>query len=256
MQKFLPALLVVLLLTLAVNSIVTYAAEDLSQFKGQQLRLFVAAGMKKPMDETIAAFEKASGARVLPNYGPSGGLFAQIELNQPCDLYFTADWLYVEKLEASGKLERARKFLSDNIVLVVSSGGKSKVQKVEDLIKPNVSLVICDQQAPVGIYAENGLRSLGLFDKLGDNIKARPSTVNQVAIMVKENQVDAGLIFSSVANGNGLEPVDVIDTKHTGEIVFATAIIKGGKTALAEAFENFAFKNAANFAKYGWVPYE
>ncbi|NLY56348.1 MAG: molybdate ABC transporter substrate-binding protein [Firmicutes bacterium] len=254
MRKFLSVLLVVLLLTFVVSAV--YAAEDLSRFKGQQLRLFVAAGMKNPMDETIAAFEKASGVRVLPNYGPSGGLYAQIDLNQPCDLYFTADWLYIDKLAESGKLVRARKFLSDNIVLVVSSGGKSKVQKVEDLIKPDVSLVLADQLAPVGVYAENGLRSLGLWDKLGDNVKARPSTVNQVAIMVQQNQVDAGLIFSSVANSYGLEPVDVIDMKHTGEIIFATAIIKGGNTELAEAFENFAFQHAANFAKYGWVPYE
>lgn len=231
-------------------------AEDLGQFKGQELNLFVAAGMKKPMDETITAFQEKSGSIVHVNYGPSGGLFAQIGQGQPCDLYYSADWIYIDKVEQVGKLEKSLKFLKDNLVLVVSSGGAAKVKSMQDLTKPEVSLVIADAQAPVGVYSENSLRELGLIDKLGDNIKARPSTVNQVAIMVKEDQVDAGLIYSSVANGNELDAVETIDEKYSGEIIFGSAIIKDGNTKLAEAFMNFASKNVAIFEKYGWKAYE
>ncbi|MGB9792251.1 MAG: substrate-binding domain-containing protein [Thermacetogeniaceae bacterium] len=68
---------------------------------------------------------------------------------------------------------------------------------------------------------------MGLWDKVRQNLKARPSTVNQVAIMVKEDQVDAGLIYSSVAKGNGLEVVQAFDERLTGEIIFGAAVIKG-----------------------------
>lgn len=213
-------------LLLTLSFVLTYCfteayatPQDLEQFKGQALNLYVAAGMKKPMDETIRSFQERSGAKVHVNYGPSGGLFAQIKLNQPCDLYYSADWVYIEKLAEIGKIAKSRKFLRDNLVLVVSSSGKAKVKKMVDLAKPDISLVIADQQAPVGVYSENSLRALGLMDQLGNNIKARPSTVNQVAIMVKEDQVDAGLIYSSVANGNNLEIVDTIDSKDSGEIL-------------------------------------
>lgn len=232
------------------------ADSGLKQFEGQELNLFAAAGMKKSMDEVIAAFQQQSGATVHVNYGPSGGLFAQIQQDQPCDLYYSADWLYIEKVDEAGKLEEGQKFLKDSIVLVVSEGGKDKVKSMQDLTKPDVSLVIADKQAPVGVYSENALNSLGLMDRLGDNIKARPSTVNQVAIMVKENQVDAGMVLNTVANGNGLEAVEVIDEEHTGEIVFGTAIIKGGSTELARAFRDFAAENMAIFEKYGWKAYE
>jgi len=83
-----------------------------------------------------------------------------------------------------------------------------------------------------------------------------PSTVNQVAIMVKEDQVDAGLIYSSVANGNELKTVEVIDEKYSGDIVFGSAIIKGGQIELAEAFADHAVKNVSVFEKYGWKAYE
>jgi len=75
-------------------------------FTGQELNLFVAAGMKKPMDTIIEEFQKETGAVVLVNYGSSGELFAQIAAGQPADLYYSADWLYIEKCADIGKLAR------------------------------------------------------------------------------------------------------------------------------------------------------
>jgi molybdate transport system substrate-binding protein len=229
---------------------------DKKSFEGQTLNLYVAAGMKKPMDQIIKSFQDETGATVAVNYGPTGGLYAQIEQNQPCDLYYAADWVYIEKVEQAGKSEKSSKFLKDNIVLVVSKTGESKVTKMADLGNSGVTVVIADPQAPVGVYAKNSLVNLGLWDKVSPNIKAMPSTVNQVAIMVKEDQVDAGLIYSSVANGNELKTVEVIDEQYSGDIVFGSAIIKGGQKELAEAFADHAVKNISVFEKYGWKAYE
>ncbi len=99
--------------------------------------------------------------------------------------------------------------------------------KLEDLANNEVTLVIADPQAPAGIYAKNALVNRGLWDKVSPRIKAMPSTVNQVAIMVKEDQLDAGLIYSSVANGNELEIAEVIDAKDTGEIILGLPLSKG-----------------------------
>lgn len=269
MKKYL-ALCLVVLLALGMVGIVgcnsgdkppvsqegNQAADDSQQYKGQKLTLFVAAGMKKPMDEIIAGFQAKTGAVVSVNYGPSGGLYAQIDQGQPCDLYYSADWIYIDKVEQAEKLEKSRKFLKDNVVLAVSDTGAAKVNNINDLTKPDVSLVLADPQAPVGVYAENALRALKVWDKLGDNIKARPTTVNQVAIIVKEDQVDAGLLYSSVARGNELKVVETIDEKDSGEIVFGCAAIKGGKSELAAAFMDYASENVNVFEKYGWKAYE
>jgi len=225
-------------------------------FEGQTLNLFVAAGLQKPMDEAISSFKKETGAEVAVNYGSSGELYAQIDQGQPCDLYYSADWMYIDKLKKSGKLAEGQKFLKDNVVLIVSETGKSKISTINDLAKPGVTLVIADPQAPVGMYSKNALTNLGLWDKVSPNIKAMPSTVNQVVIMVKKDQVDAGLVYSSVARANGLQPTEVIDEKYTGEIIFGSAIIKGGQTELAKAFAQYVLKNISIFTQYGWKPYE
>lgn len=253
-------LLILVLLTVFIFSVFgcspkqEQAVNDTSE--KQELTLFVAAGMKKPMDAVIEKFVNEKGIKVIPNYGSSGQLWAQIREGQPCDVYYSADWLYIEKAQSEEKLAEAKKFLNDNIVLVVSESAKEKIKSLQDLTKPDISLVIADPQAPVGAYAENGLKSLGLWDKLSGSLKARPSTVNQVSIMVEEDQVDAGLIYSSVANSNGFEIVDVIDQKDTGEIIFGVGIVKGGNEKLAKEFMDFAFENVNEFTKYGWTLYE
>lgn len=225
--------------------------------KEQKLNLYAAAGLKKPMDSVISAFQKETGIEVIPNYGPSGGLYTQIKEGQPCDLYFSADWMYIDKLNADGKVSSATKFLKDNLVLIVSKTGKQKIKSIEDLTKPGVTVGVCDPNAPVGAYAENALKKMNIWEKLSatGNLKARPSTVNQLAIMVQKDQLDAGLIFSSVAKGFGLESVQTIPTEYTGEIIFGAAIIKGGNEKLAQRFLDAARRNIDTFTQYGWEAY-
>jgi len=232
------------------------STQSTPSFAGQSLNLYVAAGLKKPMDQVIDLFQKETGATVVVNYNSSGALWAQINQGQPCDLYYSADWLYIEKAQQAGKVEKDLKFLNDKIALAVSATGAAKVTSISDLAKPGVTFVIADASAPAGVYAKNSLVNLGLWDKITNNLKAMPSTVNQVAIMVKEDQVDAGLLYSSTANGNQLKTVEVIDTKYSGEIIFGAATMKGNKTQLAQAFMDFASKNVNLFEQYGWVKYE
>ena len=217
--------------------------------------LYVAAGMKKPMDVVIAAFQEKTGDTINVNYSSSGALFTQIEQGQPCDLYFTADWIYVEKMEEANLAASSTKFLSDNICLVVSESAKDKVKTFEDLAKEDVTFTLCDPAAPVGVYAEIGLKEMGLWESAEANVVSRPSTVNQAAIMVIQDEVDAGLIFSSVANANGLTPVELMDQQYTGEIIFGTVTVAGGNEEIANEFVAFANEYVAEFEKYGWSAY-
>ncbi|OPL10387.1 MAG: molybdenum ABC transporter substrate-binding protein [Firmicutes bacterium ML8_F2] len=226
--------------------------------QAEQLDLFVAAGLKKPMDEVIAIFQEETGIEVIPNYGPSGGLYTQIEEDQPCDLYFSADWVYIEKLEEVDRVAKSEKFLLDHEVLVVSETGREKVSCVEDLLKPGVVVGICEPTAPGGFYAETALKNMGLWDELvaSGNLKARPSTVNQLALMIEENELDAGLNYSSVTKLNGQEFIEEIPLEYTGDIIFGAAVLKDGDEELAQKFLETAFEHIDEFTVYGWQPCE
>jgi molybdate transport system substrate-binding protein len=223
-----------------------------------KLSLYAGAGLKKAMDVVIEKFSKVHGIEVVPNYGPSGGLYAQITKGQPCDIYFSADWIYLEKLEKEGLLVERRKFLTDFMVLIVSKTGAEKIKSLKDLTKEGLALSIADSRAPVGMYTETGLKNLGLWEKIValGNIKAKPTTVNQVAILVQEDQVDGGFIFKSVATMYGAKVVETMGPELTGEIVFGIGIIKGGNVVGARKFMAFARENVSEFTVYGWKPYE
>jgi len=224
-----------------------------------RLNLYAAAGLKKPMDVVVEKFSRENGVEVFPNYGPSGGLYTQIIKGQPCDIYFSADWALVEKLKDKQLLADGKKILKDVIVLVVSkTGEKKQIQSFADLTKEGVVLSIADPRAPVCMYAEKGLRNLGLLDKIValGNLKAKPSTVNQVAILVEKDQVDAGLIFKSVANMYKLKQPAAMGHDVTGDISFGIGIIKGGNEELAKKFMTFTIAHIDEFLKYGWQPYE
>ncbi|MCK9362508.1 MAG: molybdate ABC transporter substrate-binding protein [Syntrophales bacterium] len=224
-----------------------------------KLNLYAAAGLKKPMDVVVDKFSKEYGVKIFPNYGPSGGLYTQIIKGQPCDIYFSADWMLIEKLKEKKLLAEGKKILKDVMVLVVSkTGEEKKIKTFADLTKEGVVLSIADPRAPVGMYAEKGLRNLGLFDKIiaTGNLKAKPSTVNQVAILVEKDQVDAGMIFKSVANMYKLNQVASMGYDVTGDISFGIGIIKGENEDMAKKFMAFTVAHIDEFVKYGWQPYE
>lgn len=228
------------------------------QSEQKTLNIYVAAGLKKPMDVVIAKYSNATGITVIPNYGPSGGLYTQISQGQPCDLYYSADYNLIEKLQNEGKVAEAEKFMKEYVVMTVSKTGKVKgITKATDLTKDNIVVAVADPSAPVGVYSENVLRNLALWDQMNakGNIKTRPSTVNQVALMVQSDEVDAGFMYSSTAVLYKLDTVEKYGYDLSEEIIFGDAIIKGGNEAGAKAFRDYVRKNSGEFTKYGWEMY-
>ena len=226
--------------------------------KEAPLNAYFAAGLKKPMDVVIAKYTSATGKTVIPNYGPSGGLYTQIIQGQPCDLYYSADYNLIEKLEAEGKVTEAEKFMKEFVVMTVSKTGREKgIRTASDLTGKNIVVAVADPSAPVGVYSENVLKNLGLWDQLNaiGNIRTRPGTVNQVALMVESDEVDAGFTYSSTAVLYKLDTAEKYGYDLSEEIVFGDAIIKGGNEAGAKAFRDFVRQNSDEFTQYGWELY-
>ncbi|WP_088334653.1 molybdate ABC transporter substrate-binding protein [Methanopyrus sp. KOL6] len=240
-----------------LSVVVIAAAAGYYYTSSNQLTVFAAASLKKPLTKLAKQYEKEKGVKVALNFGPSGGLTAQILQGQKCDLFFSADWKYVVKLQKAGKTIKTKKFLKDYLVLVVSKTGKEKgIKDVKDITKPGVTVAVADPKAPVGEYTQRALKKLGLWDTIvkNGNLKARPGTVNQVATMVKKDQIDAGFVYRSVAIGFGLPIVQMFPHSLTGPIIWGAAVIKGGNERLAEDFLNYCLEHIDEFKKYRWSP--
>ncbi|WP_099192595.1 molybdate ABC transporter substrate-binding protein [Tepidibacter mesophilus] len=220
----------------------------------KKLDIMVNAGLKKPMDELIEKYQKEKGGIINVSYGASGSLYSQIHTGQPCDIFFSANYKYIDKLDKEDKrLKIGKNIFKEKLVLVVSEDAKDKIKSIEDIIKEDVTLAITDKNAPVGVYSETSLSNLGILDKLNEkeNIKARPSNVANSAMLIKENQVDATLLYKSTAIMNDLTIVDEIDNSYSGNIVFGVGLLSEENEELSKDFLLYLESNYDIFEKYG-----
>lgn len=146
-----------------------------------------------------------------------------------------------------------KNIFKEKLVLVVSKDAKDKIKSIQDITKEDVTLAITDKNAPVGVYSETSLQNLGMLDKLNkqESIKARPSNVANSAMLIKENQVDATLLYKSTAVMNDLTIVDEIDNSYSGDIVFGVGILSEENEELAKDFLSYLEANYDMFEKYG-----
>ena len=228
------------------------------QQEQKKVIVYSGAGLKKPLDTIAEQYQKEKDVNVTINYGGSGGLYAQIEQGQPADLFFSADWKFIAMLINESKVAESKKFLKEYVVLVTSKTGDQKgVVSAQNITDDNIVVVVADPSAPIGSYTEKVLKKLDVWNLTNQkgNIKARPGTVNQVALMVQSDEADAGFIFSSTANLYGLTVREKYPQTLSGEIIFGFAVMKGQNEAVAKDFMNYIVAHQSEFTQYGWEPY-
>ena len=228
------------------------------QTEQKKVVVYAGAGLKKPLDTIAQQYQNEKGVNVTINYGGSGGLYTQIEQGQPADLFFSADWKFIDMLINASKVTDSKKFLKEYVVLVTSKTGEQKgIVSAQNITQDNVVVVVCDPSAPVGSYTEKVLKKLDVWNQTSQkgNIKARPGTVNQVALMIQSDEADAGFIFSSTANLYGLTIREKYPQALSGDIIFGLAVLKGQNEAVAKDFMDYIVAHQNEFTQYGWEPY-
>lgn len=220
----------------------------------KKLDIMVNAGLKKPMGELVEKYQDEKGVTINVSYGASGSLYSQIHTGQPCDMFFSANYKYIDKLDKEDKiLKMGKNIFKEKLVLAVSKDAKDKIKSIQDITKEDVTLAITDKNAPVGVYSETALKNLGIMDKLKEqeSIKARPSNVANSAMLIKENQVDATILYKSTAVMNKLTIVDEIDNSYSGDIVFGVGLLSEENEELSKDFLSYLENNYDVFEKYG-----
>src|SRR5687767_11539534 len=91
--------------------------------QGVELRVAAAASLADALNEIGAVYEKASGDRVIFNFGGSNVLARQIEQGAPADIFFSADEAKMDALEQRGLVvkDTRKAWLSNVLAIVVAS---------------------------------------------------------------------------------------------------------------------------------------
>src|SRR5262249_31709185 len=137
----------------------------------EQITIFAAASLKNALDETNAAFSKATGIKVTTSYAASSALARQIEQSAPADVFISADLQWLDYL-AERKLIKSDSrvnLLGNKLVLIAPADSKIDSVTIGQgfeiaRLAGDGRIAVADVKAvPAGLYAKAALEKLGAW---------------------------------------------------------------------------------------------
>src|SRR6266852_8661410 len=137
--------------------------------RAQDVTLSVAVSEKAVTEERGRGFMAAHpGVTLRYNFGASGDLQKQIEAGAPVDVFLSAAQRQMDELEKQNLIVASsrRAFARNVLVVIKPTDSRLDMTKAADLLEGRVSRIAIGnpRSVPVGQYAEESLRALGLWD--------------------------------------------------------------------------------------------
>ena len=229
----------------------------------QELVFSVAISMREAVQELGQSFAAVRpGLTIRYNLGSSGELQKQIEAGAPVDVFISAAARQMDELEAKKLvLSDSRRAFARNVLTVIKpADSRIDITKPADLGEPRVWRIVIGnpKTVPAGQYAEESLRTLGLWDR----VKAKlvfAENVRQALDYVARGEVDAGFVYTTDA---AAQKTGVKEAFRPGEdtyrpVVYPAAVVAGTRqSALAKAFVALLSSAEARtvLARHGFQP--
>jgi molybdate transport system substrate-binding protein len=215
--------------------------------RAQELTVFAAASLTDAMKDVSAQWAQAGHQPLRMSFGSSSTLARQIEQGAPVNLFASADEKWMDYLADKQLIaaDTRKELLGNDLVLVVAADKPQHVTigrgfDLLGLLGPNGRLATGDPaHVPVGIYAEQALRKLGLWDAIAPRL-ARTDDVRAALLLVERGEAPAGIVYATDAAVSkavmiaGTFPADSHDP-----VSYPFAVTKAGDTAGARALMTF-----------------
>ena len=227
----------------------------------EQITVFAAASLKNALDETDAAFTKASGVNVVASYAASSALAKQIEQGAPADVFLSADLQWMDYV-AERKLIKADSrvnLLGNKLVLIAPAF--SKLEQIAigqgfDIAKlaGDGRIAVADVRAvPAGLYAKAALEKLDAWTAAEPKL-AMAENVRATLAFVARGETPVGIVYETDAK---IEPkVKIVGTFPDGSyppVTYPAAATATGKPAAARYLDFLRGPAAkAIFERYGF----
>ena len=208
------------------------------------LLMYCAAGMRLPVEQIVADYEKEYGVSVQLQYGGSNTLLSQLSVAKTGDLYLAGDDSYIQMAQERGLVREAIPLAKMRPVIAVKAGNPKEIQAVDDLLREDVISALGNpDQAAIGKKTRALLTKSNHWAKLEPHVTATgvyKPTVPEVANDVKLGSVDAGVVWDTT-----LALYPDLEAVRTPELDAGTALVSIGVLTDAEQATE-----ALRFARY------
>lgn len=203
----------------------------------QELLVYCAAGMSKPMEEIAAAYEREYGVRIQLQFGGSGTLLSNIKVSGTGDIFFAADNSYIEAARKDALIDEVMDAVQMSPVIAVPKGNPKGIHTLEDLARKDLRICLANPEAAsIGRLTQEFLAKKGLWEAIEANVMASgvfKPTVNDIANDLKIGSADAGILWNAVtAQYPELEDVAIPGADHLMQTA-SLALLKTAKNPTA-----------------------
>ena len=215
--------------------------------RAQGLTVFAAASLTDAMKDVSALWAQAGHLAPRLSFGSSSTMARQIEAGAPANLFASADEKWMDHLAEKGLVvaDTRKDLLGNDLVLVVPADHPRHVSigpdfELSGLLGPTGRLAVGDPaHVPVGLYAEQALRKLGVWDSVSGRL-ARTDDVRSGLLLVERGEAPAGIVYATdAAVSKGVMVAGTFPDGSHDPVSYPFALLKAGDTAEARALLAF-----------------
>ena len=219
-----------------------------------------ASSLQDALKELTPLFQSAHpNITVKYSFTSPGAVQQQIEQGAPIDVFVPGGTKQMDALQAKGLIlpETRRNLVTNRIVLVVPRNSSLKLTDFRQLTNSEVKRIIIGEprSVPVGQYAEEVFRSLGIWEQLRPKL-VMGNTARNVLAGVESGNADAGIIFATDAKiSDQVRQVALAPKGSHSPIVYPIAVVSTSRQQkAAQAYVQFVTGPLARpvFNKYGF----
>lgn len=230
------------------------------------LTVFAAASLTDVFVAVGRSYERAHpGVRVRFDFAGSQQLAARLEQGASADVFASADTRWMAFAAAKGMLAGdALRFARNSLVVIVPRTNPARIDRLADLRRPGVKVVMCGDAVPAGHYARQVLRNLSGSDAGGlpadyatrvlSNVVSEEDNVRGVVGKVSLGEADAGFAYRSDVTASAQRYVKVIEVPAAVNVIaeYPIAVLKHAqRPALAQDFVDFVLSEQGQTALRG-----
>jgi molybdenum ABC transporter, periplasmic molybdate-binding protein len=225
-----------------------------------ELNVSAALGLKEALADIKKEYEvKNPNITLVYNLAAAGVLQTQIEQGAPADVFISAASKQLDDLQKKDLLNTStrRNLVSNTLVLIVPKDSRLSLSSFRGLANESVGKfgLGTPETMPAGQYGVEVLKHEGVWEQVKEKA-VLAKDVRQIVAYVETGNVDAGIVFSTVAALS--DKVKVVAAAPHGShepIVFPGAVLKASKQPeAAVAFLKYLTgpETSKIFQKYGF----
>ena len=224
---------------------------------GEPITILCGSSFRPPMEKLTEMYEKETGRRTELSFGGSEDHLPNVKSKAAGDVYVTHSPYQQYTREADALLREVEVgFLAP--VLVVPKGNPKGIEKIEDLAKPGLQVILTNPEfSTCGEMTFALLEKKGIKDAVLENVgNAMFKHHSEVGNKMKLGFGNAGIMWNGVAN-NFLDAVEIVPVPYEYDEEIRVSVMGLSYTEQPDQVQQFLDFVEANgkqvFKEFGYV---